>query len=93
MGKWQGKEHIQGGRASVRRAAYLPAVVATRFNPDMKAKYEQLVSTAKCKKLAIIAFVGKTPKRGRSRSSFLRKLIVMANALLRDRRKWIEYPA
>ena len=32
-GKWQGKEHIQGGRASVRRAIYLPAVVATRFNP------------------------------------------------------------
>jgi transposase len=37
-GKWQGKERIQGGRASVRRAVYLPAVVATRFNPDMKAK-------------------------------------------------------
>ena len=42
-GKWQGKERIQGGRASVRRAIYLPAVVATRFNPDMKAKYEQLI--------------------------------------------------
>ena len=78
-GKWQGKEHIQGGRASVRRALYLPAVVATRFNPDMKTKYEQLVSTGKCKKLAITAV--------------MRKLIVMANALLRDRRKWDEYPA
>jgi branched-chain amino acid aminotransferase len=64
MGKWQGKEHIQGGRASVRRAVYLPAVVATRFNPDLKAKYEQLVSTGKCKKLAITAV--------------MRKLIVMA---------------
>jgi transposase len=30
-GKWQGKKHIQGGRASVRRAVYLPAVVAKRF--------------------------------------------------------------
>jgi transposase len=78
-GKWQGKEHIQGGRASVRRAVYLPAVVATRFNPDLKAKYEQLVSTGKCKKLAITAV--------------MRKLIVMANALLRDGRKWNEYPA
>ena len=77
-GKWQGKEHIQGGRASVRRAVYLPAVVATRFNPDLKAKYEQLVSTGKCKKLAITAV--------------MRKLIVMANALLRDGRKWDEYP-
>jgi transposase len=78
-GKWRGKERIQGGRASVRRAIYLPAVVATRFNPDMKAKYEQLVSTGKCKKLAITAV--------------MRKLIVMANALLRDQRKWGEYPA
>jgi transposase len=49
-GKWQGKEHIQGGRASVRCDVYLPAVVATRFNPDPRAKYEQLVSTGKCKK-------------------------------------------
>ena len=78
-GKWQGKERIQGGRASVRRAVYLPAVVATRFNPDMKAKYEHLISTGKCKKLAITAV--------------MRKLIVTANALLRDQRKWGEYPA
>jgi transposase len=77
-GKWQRKEHIQAGRASIRRAVYLPAVVATRFNPDLKANYEQLVSTGKCKKLAITAV--------------MRKLIVMANALLRDGRKWNEYP-
>ncbi|WP_255509717.1 transposase [Oceaniovalibus sp. ACAM 378] len=48
-GKWQGKEQIQGGRASVRRAVYLPAVVATHFKPDLKAKNEQLVSTGKRK--------------------------------------------
>jgi hypothetical protein len=78
-GKWQGKEHIQGGRASVRCDVYLPAVVATRFNPDPRAKYEQLVSTGKCKKLAITAV--------------MRKLIVMENALLRGGRKWNEYPA
>lgn len=28
-GEWQGIERIQGGRASLRRAIYLPAVVAT----------------------------------------------------------------
>jgi transposase len=78
-GKWQRKEHIQGGRASIRRAVYLPAVVAKRFNPDLKVKYEQLISTGKCKKLAITAV--------------MRKLIVMANALLRDGRKWNENPA
>jgi len=78
-GKWQGKERIQGGRASVRHAVYLPAIVAPRFNPDMKAKYEQLISTGKCTKLAITAV--------------MRKLIVMANALLRDQRKWTQNPA
>lgn len=73
-GKWQGREHIGGGRAEMRRSLYLPAVVATRFNPDMKAKYEQLVASGKCKKLAITAI--------------MRKLLVVANSLLRDRRKW-----
>jgi transposase len=72
-GKWQGKERIQGGRASVRRA------ISTRFNPDMKTKYEQLISVGKCKKLAITAV--------------MRKLIVMANALLRDQRKWTQNTA
>jgi transposase len=78
-GKWQGKGHIRGGHASARRTVYLPAVAATRFNPDPRARYEQLVSTGKCKKLAITAV--------------MRKLVVIANALLRDGRKWNEYPA
>jgi len=78
-GKWQGRERIQGGRGTVRRAIYLPAVGATRVNPDMKAKYEPLISTRKCKKLAITAV--------------MRKLIVMANALLRDQRKLTQNPA
>ena len=78
-GKWQGRERIQGGRASVRRAIHVPAVVAARFNPDMKAKYEQLISTGKCRKLAITAV--------------MRKLIVTANALLREQRKWTQNPA
>lgn len=75
-GKWQGKERIQGGRACLRKAIYLPAVVATRCNPDMKAKYLELIAKGKCKKLAITAV--------------MRKLVVMANALLRDSRKWNE---
>jgi transposase len=58
----------------LRRSLYLPAVVATRFKPDMKVKYDQLVASGKCKKLAITAI--------------MRKLLVMANSLLRDRRKW-----
>ena len=78
-GKWQEREHIRGGRAEMRRSLYLPAVVATRFNPDMKAKYDQLVASGKCKKLAITAI--------------MRKLLVMANSLQRDRRKWTKVHA
>ena len=41
-GLWTGRAFIRGDRASVRQAAYMPALVATRFNPHMKAQYEQL---------------------------------------------------
>ncbi|RKF13630.1 IS110 family transposase [Altericroceibacterium spongiae] len=74
-GKWQGKERIQGGRAMLRRAIYMPALVATRVNPDMKAKYQQLISAGKEKKVALTAI--------------MRKLIVLANALLRKNREWV----
>jgi transposase len=78
-GKWKGRERIQGGRSSLRKAIYMPAVVATRFNPDMKAKYEQLIANGKCKKQAFTAI--------------MRKLVVLANALIRDGRKWTDMRA
>ena len=78
-GKWKGHERIQGGRSSLRKAIYMPAIVATRFNPDMKAKYAQLISNGKCKKQAFTAV--------------MRKLVVLANALIRDGRKWNEFAA
>ncbi len=37
-GRWQGRAFIQGGRKFPRDALYRPALVAIRFNPDMKAK-------------------------------------------------------
>jgi hypothetical protein len=51
-------------------------VVATRRNPSLKAKYDQLIRAGKSGKVAVTAI--------------MRKLIVMANALLRDGRKWSE---
>jgi transposase len=74
-GRWTGRAFIRGGRASVRRALYMPALVATRFNPDLKAKYRQLVEAGKPAKVALIAI--------------MRKLIVLANALLKANRKWV----
>lgn len=73
-GKWQGKERIIGGRASLRRAIYMPALVAIRFNHDLRAKYQQLVNAGKAKKVAITAV--------------MRRIVVLANTLLREGRDW-----
>jgi transposase len=73
-GRWTGRSFIRGGRAGLRQALYMPALVATRFNPDLKAKYRQLISAGKPAKVAIAAI--------------MRKLIVLANALLKANRSW-----
>ena len=73
-GQWKGKSFIRGGRANVRQALYMPALVAARFNPDLKAKYQQLIATGKPAKIAITAV--------------MRKLVVTANALLKADRLW-----
>ena len=36
--QWSGRAFIQGGRRHLRGALYMPAIVAMRFNPDLKAK-------------------------------------------------------
>jgi transposase len=73
-GRWTGRSFIRGGRAGLRHALYMPALVAMRFNPDLKAKYQQLLSVGKPAKVAIAAI--------------MRKLIVLANALLKANRPW-----
>jgi transposase len=73
-GTWRGKSFIQGGRATLRQAIYMPALVAIRFNPPLKAKYLALRQAGKPAKIAIVAI--------------MRKLVIIANALLRDNRKW-----
>lgn len=75
-GKWRGKSFIQGGRQNVRQALYMPALVAIRFNAELKAKYQTLIEAGKPHKVAITAI--------------MRKLIIIANALIRDQRKWAE---
>lgn len=73
-GKWTGRAFIRGGRASLRQALYMPALVAIRFNPQLKAKYDHFIAAGKPAKKAITAI--------------MRKLIILANALIRDGRKW-----
>ena len=73
-GNWKGKSFIRGGRQQVRQGLYMPALVAIRFNADLKTKYEQLIKAGKAPKQAITAI--------------MRKLIILANALLKKGRKW-----
>jgi len=75
-GQWKGRSFIQGGRANVRRALYMPALVAARYNPDLKEKYESLIASGKPAKVAVV--------------TLMRKLIVMANALIKADRLWVE---
>ena len=73
-GTWRGKSFIQGGRATLRQAIYMPALVAIRFNPPLKETYEALCRAGKPAKLAIVAI--------------MRKIVITANALIRDNCKW-----
>ncbi len=52
-GRWTGRSFIRGGRADVRQALYMPALVAARFNPDMKAKYRHLIKDRKARKKSL----------------------------------------
>jgi transposase len=54
-GKRKGKRRISGGRAEVRRVAYMAALAAIRFNSRLKAYYQRLVATGVARKAAIIA--------------------------------------
>jgi transposase len=73
-GKWKGKSMIGGGRARVRSALFVCAMVASRHNPHLKAFHQRLIAAGKCKMVALIAVA--------------RKLLTILNAILRDKRPW-----
>jgi transposase len=73
-GTLRGKRTIWGGRAKVRAALYMAALVASRSNPRLAAFYQRLIAAGKPKKLALTAL--------------MRKLLTILNAILRDRRPW-----
>jgi len=53
---------------------YMAATSAVKHNPRLKVTYERLVSAGKSKKLALIAC--------------MRKLLTIANAILRENTSW-----
>ena len=54
----RGRRVIWGGRSEVRHILYLAALSASRFNPVIRAFYEQLVARGKLKKVALVVACG-----------------------------------
>jgi transposase len=73
-GVWRGRRFVRGGRATVRAAIYMAALVAARHHPVIKAFYNRLLAAGKPKKVALVAC--------------MRKLLTILNHLLRAREPW-----
>lgn len=69
-GQWHGRRTIGGGRAPVRRALYMAALVAARSNRQLTVFYQRLRAAGKPAKVALTAV--------------MRKLIVLMNQILKN---------
>ena len=69
-GQFRGRQCTWGGRATVRRALYMAALVASRHNPVIRRFYAHLIDQGKAPKLALVAC--------------MRKLLTILNAVARD---------
>jgi len=78
-GRRHGKRRIWGGRADLRRAIYLAAFIASRYDPTLKAFRQRLQEAGKPVKLAITACA--------------RKLLTILNAMFRDNTDYRPAPA
>ena len=70
----RGRRHVRGGRASVRCALYMAALVTTRHNPAIREFYQRLVARGMAKKAGIVAA--------------MRKLLTILTAVMRDQKTW-----
>lgn len=73
-GPRRGRRRIRGGRPRLRAVLYMAAMAARRWNPALRAFHERLTRHGKPPLVALTAV--------------LRKLLVLANALIRDNREW-----
>ncbi len=73
-GRLRGKRLVYGGRAPVRAALYMAALVASKCNPVIRAFYRRLRAAGKPVKVALTAC--------------MRKLLIILNAMARTGRPW-----
>ncbi|MDZ4674770.1 MAG: IS110 family transposase, partial [Gemmatimonadota bacterium] len=73
-GKMRGKRFVWGGRAPVRAALYMAALVGVKHNPVLRTFYTRLRTADKVFKIAITAC--------------MRKLLTILNAMVRHNQEW-----
>lgn len=73
-GPHRGKRTVWGGRARVRAALYMGALVASRWNPVIRNFYQRLLAAGKPKKVALTAC--------------MRKLLTILNVILKNGQSW-----
>ena len=73
-GRWRGHRRVFGGRATVRAALYMAALVAARHNPSIRGFYQRLVAAGKPNKVALTAC--------------MRKLLTILNAMVKSNTAW-----
>lgn len=75
-GTLKGKRCIWGGRASVRAALYMAALVASRRNAVIRKFYDRLRTAGKKPKVALVAC--------------MRKLLAILNSMIKHKTRWSE---
>lgn len=73
-GRRDAPRHIRGGRQQVRSALYMAALVASRFNPAIRAFYQRLRGAGKRAKVALTAC--------------MRKLLTILNSMVKNNAPW-----
>lgn len=75
-GTLRGKRTIWGGRAQIRAPLYMATLVASRYNPVIRAFYQRLCAAGKPKKVALTAC--------------MHKLLTMLNAMVNHNTPWCQ---
>jgi transposase len=78
-GSYHGQRRIWGGRSAARACLYMATLVATRYNPSIKAFYGRLLAGGKPKMVALAAA--------------MRKFLTILNAIVRQHLQTHQRPA
>ena len=73
-GQRKGQRSIRGGRSDVRAVLYMATLTAVRWNPQLRAMYERLLTAGKKPKVAITAC--------------MRKLLTILNVMVKNNERW-----